>query len=92
MYLPTYCLQIVVGIILIFLGRWNINYRGDQRKADIANNAVVILIFLVTVVNVMLSSFGPSDHPTGGSTANDNWQVYPATFKLPPTQESPASA
>ncbi|XP_053211661.1 ninjurin-1-like isoform X2 [Panonychus citri] len=52
-------LQIVVGIILIFLGRWNINFRGDHRKAESANNAVLILIFLITIVNIMITSFAP---------------------------------
>lgn len=81
----TLNLQVVVGIVLIFLGRWNINYRGDQRKADIANNVVVILIFLVTVVNVMVSAFGPTDHSANqhGSATADSWhQVYPPSFKL----------
>ncbi|XP_015791429.1 ninjurin-2 isoform X2 [Tetranychus urticae] len=53
-------LQIVVGIILIFLGRWNINFRGDHRKAENANNAVLILIFLITIVNIMITSFAPN--------------------------------
>ncbi|KAI1287288.1 Ninjurin-1 [Halotydeus destructor] len=77
-------LQVIVGIVLIFLGRWNINYRGDQRKADMANNVVVILIFLVTVVNVMVSAFGPTDPINGqGSDAGDTWRpAYPPTFKL----------
>ncbi|RWS02888.1 Ninjurin-1-like protein, partial [Dinothrombium tinctorium] len=73
-------LQIVVGIILIFLGRWNINYRGDQRRADMANNSVVIIIFLITVVNVMISSFGP----TGHQTSEEKWKVYGPTFKSLP--------
>ncbi|RWS27514.1 Ninjurin-1-like protein [Leptotrombidium deliense] len=73
-------LQIVVGIILIFLGRWNINYRGDQRRSDMANNAVVILIFLITVVNVMISSFGPN----GQHSSDDKWKVYGPSFKSIP--------
>lgn len=82
-------LQVIIGIILIFLGRWNINYRGDQRRADIANNAVVILIFLVTVVNVMVSAFGPMDSsPARTGLSPDNWQVYPPTFKLAGDQSS----
>ena len=66
----TFPLQVIIGIILIFQGRWNINYRGDQRKADIANNIVVILIFLVTVVNVMASAFGPSELPSSSHQSN----------------------
>lgn len=78
-------IQVIIGIILIFLGRWNINYRGDQRKADLANNVVVILIFLVTVVNVMVSAFGPTEMPSSSglrvTSSGDSWSVYPPTFK-----------
>lgn len=54
-------LQVVVGIIFIVLGRLNINYSGDRRRADMMNNASVIVIFLVTVVNVLITAFGPSE-------------------------------
>lgn len=54
-------LQVVVGIIFIVLGRLNINFTQDRRKADMMNNASVILIFLVTVVNVLITAFGPSE-------------------------------
>jgi len=54
-------LQVVVGIIFIVLGRLNINFSQDRRKADMFNNASVILIFLVTVVNVLITAFGPSE-------------------------------
>lgn len=50
-------LQIVVGIMLILVGRSNINYRKHQRGADEMNNAIVIMIFLITVVNVLISAF-----------------------------------
>lgn len=62
-------LQIVVGMLLIFLGRWNVNFRSEHRKCDMANNLVVILIFLITVVNVMISSFGPNGPSSRSSPA-----------------------
>jgi uncharacterized BrkB/YihY/UPF0761 family membrane protein len=62
-------LQIVVGMLLIFLGRWNVNFRSEHRKCDMANNLVVILIFLITVVNVMISSFGPNGPSSSRSSA-----------------------
>lgn len=51
-------LQVIVGILLILVGRSNINQRKHQRKAEDLNNAVVILIFLITVINVIISAFG----------------------------------
>lgn len=47
--------------MFIALGRLNINFVQDRRKADMMNNASVILIFLVTVVNVLITAFGPSE-------------------------------
>lgn len=81
-------LQVVVGIIFIVLGRLNINYVGDRRRADMMNNASVILIFLVTVVNVLITAFGPSESfahlyngghggPGGGSSSKlTSWTNY----------------
>nr|XP_046908461.1 ninjurin-2-like isoform X2 [Dermatophagoides farinae] len=54
-------MQIIVGIMFIALGRLNINYGHDRRRADMMNNASVIVIFLVTVINVLITAFGPSE-------------------------------
>ncbi|CAG2117462.1 unnamed protein product [Medioppia subpectinata] len=61
-------LQIIVGIVFILLGRLNINFFVDRKKADLLNNGSVILIFLITVVNVLITAFGPSD--SSGSAAH----------------------
>ncbi|XP_023214013.1 ninjurin-2-like isoform X2 [Centruroides sculpturatus] len=50
-------LQIIVGIMLILVGRSNINYKKHQKGADEMNNAIVVMIFLITVVNVLISAF-----------------------------------
>lgn len=76
--------QIIVGIFFIALGRLNINFIADRRKADMMNNASVILIFFITVVNVLITAFGPSEslahlynnqHALGGA-AKVTW-LYP---------------
>lgn len=53
--------QIIVGIVFILLGRLNINFFIDRKRADFLNNASVILIFLIAVVNVLITAFGPTD-------------------------------
>ncbi|XP_035207959.1 ninjurin-2-like [Stegodyphus dumicola] len=54
-------LQILVGILLVVVGRWNINNRKEQNVANVTNNIIVILIFLITVVNVLITAFGDED-------------------------------
>ncbi|KAH8032562.1 hypothetical protein HPB51_026015 [Rhipicephalus microplus] len=51
--------QLLAGLLLVLLGRWNINCPWEQRKADLLNNVVVLLTFLISVVNVLLSAFAP---------------------------------
>ncbi|CAG2174319.1 unnamed protein product [Oppiella nova] len=59
--------EIIVGIVFILLGRLNINFFVDRKKADLLNNGSVILIFLITVVNVLITAFGPSDSSGPGA-------------------------
>ncbi|CAL1265025.1 unnamed protein product [Larinioides sclopetarius] len=54
-------LQILVGILLVVVGRWNINKRKEQSVANVTNNVIVILIFLITVVNVLITAFGDEE-------------------------------
>ncbi|XP_034483892.1 ninjurin-1 isoform X2 [Drosophila innubila] len=50
--------QIAVGVGLIWNGRYNIKNEQEICRANRINNYTVIGIFIVTVVNVLLSAFG----------------------------------
>ncbi|CAL7943114.1 unnamed protein product [Xylocopa violacea] len=54
-------LQIVVGIGLIWNSRYNVKDSSEMCKAERANNWTVMGIFLVTIFNVFISSFGIVD-------------------------------
>ncbi|XP_055703001.1 ninjurin-A-like isoform X2 [Phlebotomus papatasi] len=56
-------LQVAVGIGLIINSRYNVKNQDDICKADRINNFTVIGIFLITIVNVFISSFGVADPP-----------------------------
>ncbi|CAK9832261.1 NijA [Anthophora retusa] len=57
-------LQIAVGIGLIWNSRYNVKDDVQMCKAEKANNLTVIGIFLVTILNVFISSFGVVDQVT----------------------------
>jgi len=51
-------LQLIVGILFLVIGGMDINKKPSQRTADILNNVIVVLIFLITLVNVIINGFG----------------------------------
>lgn len=53
--------QVAVGIGLIMNSQYNVTKEEDIHKADRINNYTVIGIFLITVVNVFITSFGVAD-------------------------------
>lgn len=61
-------LQIAVGIGLIWNSRYNVKDDAQMCKADRANNWTVIGIFLVTILNVFISSFGVVDQVSTTTT------------------------
>ena len=48
----------VVGVLFMIIGMMNINDPEQQTAANILNNVIVVFIFIISVVNVILSSFG----------------------------------
>ena len=50
--------QVIVGIMFLVLGGININEESDQKVADILNDVITVLIFLITLVNVVINGFG----------------------------------
>ncbi|CAL8381777.1 unnamed protein product [Boreogadus saida] len=51
-------LQIVVGILLIFIVKWNLNDTKMHYKLNILENVSTALVFLIVVVNVFVTAFG----------------------------------
>ncbi|XP_077134223.1 ninjurin-1 isoform X1 [Ranitomeya variabilis] len=60
-------LQIVVGVLLIFIVKYDLNNREKHAKLDNLNNTATGLVFIIVVVNVFITSFGvqkPVAEPT----------------------------
>ncbi|KAL0879095.1 hypothetical protein ABMA27_004052 [Loxostege sticticalis] len=63
-------LQIAVGVGLIMNSRYNVKDEKDICKADKINNMTVLGIFLITIVNVFISSFSVAPTSTGIAPGN----------------------
>ncbi|XP_011311583.1 ninjurin-1 isoform X2 [Fopius arisanus] len=74
-------LQIAVGIGLIWNSRYDVKEDDQVIRANRANNWTVIGVFLVTILNVFISSFGVIDPPDvvtiSLKNANDDDSIEP---------------
>ncbi|XP_014277917.1 ninjurin-1 isoform X2 [Halyomorpha halys] len=51
-------LQMCVGILFLIIGGLDINIPGDHLPANIINDIILVLVFVISVVNVIISGFG----------------------------------
>lgn len=51
-------LQISVGVLLIFLVRYDLNNPATHAKLDFFNNLATGLVFIIVVVNIFITAFG----------------------------------
>ena len=51
-------LELITGIVLLLIGRDNLNDPYRQRRVDKLNNAATALIFSIVIVNVFIAAFG----------------------------------
>ncbi|KAF7229158.1 ninjurin-2 isoform X3 [Nothobranchius furzeri] len=51
-------LQIVAGVLIIIIGRRNLNNSTLQNRLDYLNNVTTIIVFVTTVLNCFISTFG----------------------------------
>uniref|UniRef100_A0A3P8ZRL7 Ninjurin-1 n=1 Tax=Esox lucius TaxID=8010 RepID=A0A3P8ZRL7_ESOLU len=51
-------LQIIVGILLIFIVKWNLNDESMHNKLNIMENVATALVFGIVVVNIFITAFG----------------------------------
>merc|ERR1712037_463365 len=56
---PSYqpCLVVLVGILFLILGGLDINDADHQKTANILNNTATVVVFLITLLNVVISGF-----------------------------------
>jgi hypothetical protein len=54
-------MQVCVGVILLVVGGLDINKQGDQRPALILNDVTLVMVFIISLINVIVSGFG-MDH------------------------------
>ncbi|XP_048879456.1 ninjurin-1-like [Brienomyrus brachyistius] len=59
-------LQILVGILLIFIVKWDLNDESKHHKLNVLENLTTALVFLIVVVNIFITAFGVQK-PTGRS-------------------------
>ncbi|XP_078144650.1 ninjurin-1 [Centroberyx gerrardi] len=60
------CLQITVGVLLIFIVRWNLNDEQKHWRLNIMENLATGLVFIIVVVNVFITAFGVQRPNRGG--------------------------
>lgn len=51
-------LQIAVGVLLIFIVKWNLNDEKMHYKLNILENIATAFVFIIVVVNVFITAFG----------------------------------
>ncbi|XP_061922821.1 ninjurin-2-like isoform X3 [Entelurus aequoreus] len=51
-------LQIVAGILIIIIGRRDVNNPTLQKRMDYLNNITTIMVFITTALNLFISTFG----------------------------------
>ncbi|KAM7411631.1 hypothetical protein PAMA_021560 [Pampus argenteus] len=52
------CLQVTVGVLLIFIVRWNVYDEQKHWRLNIMENMATGLVFIIVVVNVFITAFG----------------------------------
>ncbi|KAI4888045.1 hypothetical protein NFI96_001139 [Prochilodus magdalenae] len=58
-------LQVLVGILLIFIVKWNLNDESKHYQLNLLENITTALVFIIVVVNVMITAFGVQKPNTG---------------------------
>ncbi|XP_056320245.1 ninjurin-1-like [Danio aesculapii] len=52
------CLQVLVGILLIFIVKWNVNDEQKHLRLNLLENITTGCIFIIVVINVFITAFG----------------------------------
>lgn len=67
--------QICVGILLVWNSAYDIKLEHHMPKANRINNFTVLGIFLITVVNVLVASFGPGGEAVSANETSNQLNI-----------------
>lgn len=70
-------LKAVVGVLYTIIGGLNINKHRDHRAAVILNDAILIGVFFISMINVIISGFG-MEYTNGPLQAYASYQEWVA--------------
>ncbi|KAF7693484.1 hypothetical protein HF521_008800 [Silurus meridionalis] len=59
-------LQVIVGVLLIFIVKWNLNDESKHYQLNVLENISTALVFIIVVVNIFITAFGVQK-PRSGS-------------------------
>ncbi|XP_047218041.1 ninjurin-1 isoform X2 [Girardinichthys multiradiatus] len=51
-------LQVIVGLLLVFLAKYDLNDRQKHAKLDRMNNAATIFVFFTVLINIFITALG----------------------------------
>ncbi|XP_041656298.1 ninjurin-1-like [Cheilinus undulatus] len=52
------CLQVTVGVLLIFIVRWDLNDEQKHWRLNLMEDLATCLVFIIVVVNIFITAFG----------------------------------
>ncbi|MEQ2315108.1 hypothetical protein AMECASPLE_018822 [Ameca splendens] len=62
-------LQVIVGLLLVFLAKYDLNDRQKHAKLDRMNNAATIFVFFTVLINIFITALGFQGHSIGAVPA-----------------------
>uniref|UniRef100_A0AAQ6IS54 Uncharacterized protein n=1 Tax=Anabas testudineus TaxID=64144 RepID=A0AAQ6IS54_ANATE len=58
-------LQIIVGLLLVFIAKYDLNDVRKQSRLNSMNNMATVFVFFIVLINIFITSFGFQGHSTG---------------------------
>uniref|UniRef100_A0A3B3DG76 Ninjurin 1 n=1 Tax=Oryzias melastigma TaxID=30732 RepID=A0A3B3DG76_ORYME len=56
-------LQVVVGLLLVFIAKYNLNDERKHPKLERMNNAATVFVFFTVLINIFITALGFQDNP-----------------------------
>ncbi|XP_038146438.1 ninjurin-1 isoform X2 [Cyprinodon tularosa] len=71
-------LQVIVGLLLVFIVKYDLNDRRKHAKLERMNNAATVFVFFTVLINIFITALGFQGHTVSAAP------VLPIEPQLPP--------